>query len=209
MPTLPPHRLRWISHNEAGALLDSVGPRVPYLRDFITIGLNTGMRMGEMLNLEWSRVDLTNNVIYLTPKDQKDRRYGSVPINAQAREALLSRARHRAEHCPDAKYVFVRRDGSRIASVKKGFAAACEKAGIENFHIHDLRHTCAAWLVQAGVPLRTVAEILRHKDIRTTMRYAHLAPDDAQAGVAALDNVMQRSKNVVTDVKNTVKGGKK
>lgn len=205
MPPQTPHRLRWITHQQAADLQDAVGVRVPYLRDFITLGLNTGMRMGEMLKLEWSRVDLNEGVIYLSPKDQKDRRYGSVPINSQAREALLSRARFRADHCPDAKSVFVRRDGTRIASVKKGFAAACKKAGLENFHIHDLRHTCAAWLVQAGVPLRTVAEILRHKDIRTTMRYAHLAPDDARSGVAALETAMQRSKNVVTDGKKVAK----
>ncbi|MCG7977492.1 MAG: tyrosine-type recombinase/integrase [Candidatus Thiodiazotropha taylori] len=71
--------------------------------------------------------------------------------------------------------------------------------------MHDLRHTCAAWLVQTGVPLRTVTEILRHKDIRTTMIYAHLAPDDARSGGAALEQVMERGKNVVTDGKKVAK----
>jgi integrase len=64
---------------------------------------------------------------------------------------------------------------------------------VRDFTFHDREHTCAAWLVQAGVPPRTVAEILRHASIQTTMRYAHLSPDDARAGVAALERSKSRS----------------
>lgn len=197
-PTPPPGRLRWITRAEYAALLQAVPERTPYLAQYLALGVNTGMRSGEMLGLEWSRVDLQQNLVYLEPPDQKGRRYDSVPLNAGARAALLEQARYRAEHCPDSPWVFCRRNGnkktgyengcSRIASVKKSFAAACKGAGIQDFTPHDLRHTCAAWLVQSGVPIRTVAEILRHTDIHTTMRYAHLAPENAAAGVQALDN---------------------
>ena len=71
--------------------------------------------------------------------------------------------------------------------MKRSFATACLKAGIEDFRIHDLRHCCAAWLVQSGVPIRAVAELLRHADIRVTMRYAHLAPETVRAAVSVLD----------------------
>jgi len=56
-----------------------------------------------------------------------------------------------------------------------------------------MRHTCAAWLVQAGVSIREVAELLRHSDIRVTMRYAHLAPENVRAAVAALEGDVSRS----------------
>lgn len=157
-----------------------------HLPDFIRLGLYTGMRRGEMLGLEWSRVDFREGLIYLEGQHQKNGKRGSVPINAEARAALLSRMAFRKEHCPEGRWVFCNRKGQRIASVKKSFAAACRLARIEDFRIHDLRHTCAAWLVQIGTKLPEIMELLRHADIKTTMRYAHLAPENVRAAVDRL-----------------------
>ena len=66
--------------------------------------------------------------------------------------------------------------GDRVKSVRKAFSTACRRAGIENFHIHDLRHTFASWLVMNGTPLFEVSKLLRHASIQMTERYAHLAP---------------------------------
>jgi integrase len=66
-------------------------------------------------------------------------------------------------------YVFTYR-GRKVDSVKVGFNAACRRAGITGFHFHDLRRTCASLLIQEGASLKVVQEILRHKNIRTTMR---------------------------------------
>ena len=65
----------------------------------------------------------------------------------------------------------------RVKDVRKAFSTACRKAGIEDFHIHDLRHTFASWLVMNGTPLFEVSKLLRHASIQMTERYAHLAPD--------------------------------
>lgn len=144
-----------------------------------------------MLELEWRRVDLRENLVYLEAHNhnQKNGKHGSVPLNTEARTAILSRARFRAEHCPSSPWVFCDEEGNRIKAVKRSFGTACKRAGIENFHIHDLRHTCATWLVQSGVSIREVAEVLRHSDIRVTMRYAHLAPDNVRAAVARLESI--------------------
>lgn len=157
------------------------------LADFILLALMTGMRSGEMLKLEWQRVDLGQRLVYLRPQDQKNHSSGSVPINDTAKDVLLSRFRFRQTHCPDSRWVFCHKDGSRVQSVKRSFANACRKAKIADLRIHDLRHTAAAWLVQDDVPIRTVCELLRHKDIGTTMRYAHLAPEHVKDAVAALE----------------------
>ena len=194
----PEGRIRWITRPEAAALLEAAQcePKAPHLVDFIRLALHTGMRRGEILGLEWRRVDLSENLVYLEGCHQKNGKLGSVPLNREARAALLSRAQFRAKHCPASVWVFAHKGGGRLQSVKRGFSTACHRAGIEDFHIHDLRHTCAAWLVQAGVPMREVAELLRHSDIRTTMRYAHLAPENVRAAVARLEEPKSRFGHV-------------
>lgn len=100
----------------------------------------------------------------------------SVPLNKVASEAILNRMRFRAQHVPASPWVFTHRNGQRIQDVKRAFASACRRAGITDFRIHDLRHTSAAWLVSAGVPLAEVRDFLGHTTVKITERYAHLPP---------------------------------
>jgi integrase len=186
----PAGRSRWLTQAEAAALIQAAEkvPKAGHVADFIRLGLYTGMRPGEILGLEWSRVDLSRNLIYLGTDDQKNGKMGSVPLNERAREAIIARARFRASNCPASSWVFCNRDGVRIASIKKGFASACRLAGLEDVHPHDLRRTFGSWLVQSGVPIQTVSALLRHSDIRITDRvYAHLSPDSLREAAAVLD----------------------
>lgn len=85
------------------------------------------------------------------------------------------------------RWVFCPRDGARVASIKKGYEKARIRAGIPDLVPHDLRHTCAPWLVQAGVPLIEVRDLLRHSSVKVTERYAHLAPSGVRSAVGRLD----------------------
>jgi integrase len=163
--------------------------RAPYLADLITVAVMTGCRRGELLKLEWSRVDLKANVLRLGSEDTKARKARLVPLNASAREALLRRFRYRATHCPDCRWVFSTKGGEGVESVKSSFTAACKAAGLSGFHFHDLRHTCGSWLMQAGVPAGHIAAVLGHSTVRMTERYAHVAPANAEAAVQMLDGV--------------------
>ncbi|WP_399353874.1 site-specific integrase [Thiohalorhabdus denitrificans] len=184
----PEGRLRWLTKAEAARLIEAAGrTRAPHLADLIRLGLYTGMRRGELFRLEWRRVDLQQGLVFLDPGHQKNRRRGSVPLNATARAALVSRRQWVAEHCPDSPWVFAKKDGEPLGDVKNGFASACKAAGIVDFRIHDLRHTFASWLVMSGVPLYEVRDLLRHRSITQTERYAHLAPDRLAAAAAVLD----------------------
>lgn len=184
-------RIRWITRAEADRLIESVthNPRRAHLREFIELGLNTGMRSQEMLGLTWDRVDLKQRLIYLMPDDNKSGRHHAVPLNNVAFAALIRRANFKASHCPASSWVFAKKDGERIASVKKGFRAACLDVGIDNFTPHDLRHTCAAWLIQGGVSLSQIKELLNHTSVQVTEKYAHLAPDNIRSAVSSLDVV--------------------
>lgn len=189
----PAGRIRWLTRDQAEALIKAA--QVPHLADFIRLGLNTGMRAGEMLGLEWRRVDLKTGLLYLEADDQKNGKMGSVPLNRDASTAILSRARFRATNCPASPWVFCHPNGTRIQAIKRSFSTACRLAGIEDFHPHDMRHTCAAWLVQAGAQIREVCELLRHSDIRMTMRYAHLSPENVRSAVERLDTPPSRLRH--------------
>ena len=182
----PEGRIRWIDPATAVRLIAAAEKVRGYLADFIQLGLHTGMRKGEILGLTWGRVDLERRMVYLTDQDQKNGKHGSVPLNAEAVAALERRKAHREQYCPESPWVFANRKGERIADIKKGFQSTCEQAGIEDFHPHDLRHTCAAWLVQDGVDIRVVCELLRHSSIQVTMRYAHLSSKNVRDGVERL-----------------------
>jgi integrase len=187
----PEGRIRWITREEANQLINAakdVG-RPSYLEDFIIMALNTGCRRGELLGLEWERVDLRRRLIHLEAEHTKSRKRRSVPLNEGARKALISRLKYRMQHCPDTPWVFCTSKGERIGSIKTTWATLCRKAGIQNYRVHDMRHTCAAWLVTAGVPLAEVRDLLGHSTITMTERYAHLAPENVRSAVARLDEV--------------------
>ena len=187
----PEGRVRSLEVDEARRLIESArkSPRALHLADFIRLALNTGCRRDEMLRLEWSRVDLKINLIYLEGVNTKSGRRRSVPLNQEARRVLLNLACFRAEHCPASPWVFAHKDGTRVQSVKRSFATACTAAGVVNFRVHDLRHTCASWLVSAGQPLPAVRDLLGHSTVKMTERYAHLAPENVRVAVNVLDSV--------------------
>ena len=194
-PKEPKGRVRYLSYEEAKTLLqaadspfDRYGKRLtsqyksPVIRDFIELALNTGCRKQELLSLKWSHIDFTTRLIYL--ESTKSGEWQTVPINEDARRVLVESMRLRDEVCPDTPWVFFHLKpalntnvGDRVKDVKKAFSTACRRAGIKDFHIHDLRHTFASWLVMNGTPLFEVSKLLRHASIQMTERYAHLAPD--------------------------------
>ena len=186
----PEGRTRWISREEADQLITTArqSTKTPYLADYIVLSLHTGCRKQELLGLEWDRIDLREGLIWLEASHTKTAKRRSVPLNHYAREAIINRARFRAENCPDSKWVFANSRGERIGDVKKSFATACKRAGISDFRMHDMRHTCAAWLVSSGVSLIEVRDLLGHSTIKMTERYAHLAPENLRKAVRTLEN---------------------
>lgn len=183
--------VRWLEIEEAGRLIQAAAniQRAPWLVDFVVLALNTGCRSGELLELEWSRTDLRENLIYLEARHTKANRRRSVPLNGAAREAILCRARYRAECCPDSPWVFCKADGSRLTTVKKSFATALRQAGITNFRPHDQRHTAAVYMLRAGATLPEIRDVLGHSTIKVTERYAHVAPEQVRATVEKIKGV--------------------
>ena len=104
-----------------------------------------------------------------------------IPMNRQVHEAFLAYKEN-----PESQYVFCHKDGAPILDIKKSFSTALKNSGINDFHFHDLRHTAGSHLVMAGVDLNTVRQILGHKSLQMTLRYAHRSPGHVKKAVDAL-----------------------
>lgn len=194
----PEGRVRWLTRAEFELLCRTArqqrnGER---LEDFLRLAVATGARKEELLGLELRRVDLEHRRILLEQDHTKGDRRRTIPLNEMAVAAIRRRLAWRAERWPDSAWLFTSDNGDRMKSIRNGFESACERAGISNFTIHDLRHTCAAWLVSAGVPLIEVRDLLGHASIEHTEIYAHLAPSRVREAVEVLDVVLQPLANV-------------
>jgi integrase len=161
----------------------------PFLQDLIRFDLNTGLRVGELFSLRWFSVDLEEGVLNVfAPKTQKTR---VVPINSEARKVLEAWALNRKN-----EFVFYNHDtGKPFVDLKAGFALACKKAGITGVTWHKLRHTFASRLLNRGVDIVTVQQLLGHSTVIVTMRYTHTNLDTKRAAVEKLAGV---SDNLVT-----------
>ena len=145
------------------------------------IALHTGMRPSEQYGLDWARVDLTRNFVSLPRTKTGKQRHIRLNAVAVAAFKVLQRRSLNGEGP-----VFVNMKGEPLRGYKHWFEPAVEEAGLQDFTWYCLRHTFASRLAMAGVDLLTISELMGHKTIQMTKRYAHLAPAHNQAAVDRL-----------------------
>lgn len=178
-------RLRFLTSEETQILIESCAS---HLKPIVITALHTGMRRGEILKLKWEHVDLKHRFILLDKTKTGERR--EIPINRTLDQLFNSMPRS-----IESEYVFVDNSGKPYCEVKRSFKTALNKAGIRDFHFHDMRHTFASHLVMQGVDLVSVKELLGHKSLTMTLRYAHLAPGHKKRAVQILDGVFGNGKS--------------
>lgn len=163
------------------------------MRQIIIIALNTGMRRGELLNLKWQNINYRDRYIEIT--EQKKGQFSGIPMNDAVLETLRSIPR-----MVGSDYVFPGRvQGKPYHDLFRHFERAVKAAKLEDVNFHTLRHTAASHMVMAGVPIPAVQEIMRHKTISMTLRYAHLSPESKRSAVNALQIAL--AGNVEKEVK--------
>lgn len=193
VPRQDNRRLRFLSRDEAARLLDAaVG--YPHrtgghdFHDVCLLSLHCGLRKTEIVELLWPHVDLTHGLLYVV--DGKNSQSAGLPINAAAGAMLRRRFAAR-----DSERVFPpHRGGTTMRHVSHNFTALADSLGFndgvddrrQKVVFHTLRHTFASWLALDGVDIYRIKELMRHKDLTQTMRYAHLLPSDARAAVERL-----------------------
>jgi len=151
-----------------------------YLQDMIVFALNTGLRCGDIFNLQWKEVDFDRR--RLSAFVQKTRQVLIIPLNDSAYGVLEGWSGMRK-----GPYVFFNQmTGDRFRDLKAGFKLACKQAGLEGVTWHTLRHTFASRLLAKGADIVTVKELLGHSTIVVTMRYAHTNVEAKERAVLAL-----------------------
>ncbi len=173
-------KIRFLTKAEENNLLNVTDKYFPYLSDLIICALQTGMRRGEIFNLKWSNIDFEFNYIeLLETKSGKSRK---IPLSDKLKD-ILNKQQHISE------YVFINKETKApYTDIKHSFQTALNKAHIENFRFHDLRHTVATRLIEKGIDVVVVKEILGHSDIQTTMRYAHAVPKRKIEAISVLNS---------------------
>jgi integrase len=169
-----------LTREEVARLIEAV--EEPHVRLFIFLGLYTGARTRALLGLHWDDIDFKRQLIVFTPAHPQSRkRTAVVPISQTLHPELRA-----AQDFAETPFVIEYR-GRPVNSVKKGFREAVRRAGIDYCTPHDLRRTCATWMIQAGVPTARVARFLGDSETMIERVYGHHAPDYLQVAVAALD----------------------
>lgn len=150
-----------------------------HLKPMVLLALNTGVRRGELFDLKWSDVNFATKTITVVGATAKTSETRHIPTNKEA----LNTLEEWKKQGDGTGHVFASQAGGRMEDVKSAWMKLLERAKVNGFRWHDMRHDFASRLVMAGVPLNTVRDLLGHSDIKMTLRYAHLAPGTKAAAV--------------------------
>lgn len=201
-PRYDNRRHRYLTHDEAQALLDGVRQRSEELYQMSMVSLRAGLRFGEVASLRWEDVDALAAVLRVV--DTKGGKNRSIPMTDDLAAMFADMPKGKP-----GDLVFPARDGGPHPRISPAFMRTVDALGLNEgitdprnkLTFHSLRHTCASWLVQAGVDLYRVQQILGHATGTMTQRYAHLAPDSLRAAVETLQRAIIKNENPTAEIK--------
>jgi len=173
-----------LTHEEASRLLDEL-PK--HTKAMVTFTLATGLRESNVTELEWSQIDMQNKIAWIHADQSKNGKMIRVPLIQDAVDVLIQQiGKHSVRF-------FTYRGKPIIKAGTKWWRKALERAGIENFTWHGLRHTWASWHVQNGTPLNVLQEQGGWSSYEMVQRYAHLAPDHLSDYANKLEGIVEKS----------------
>lgn len=167
-PPPSPGRVRILSAEERPRLLAACkASRNPWLYALVSLALMTGCRRGELFSFRWQDVDLERG--YFRLAETKNRVRHPVPIPS-AGVAIL---RAMPDGQTPGAWIFPRQCPTTVFPGAHAWHAALQRAAVHDFHFHDLRHSFASYMAMSGATLAEIAEVLGHKSLSMTRRYAH------------------------------------
>jgi len=183
-PKEPKGRVRFLSDDERARLLKACRESAnPLLYTVVVLALATGARKGEIMGLTWDDVSLKRGTATLT--DTKNGETRTAHLTGHALELVKELSKVRRINTP---LLFPSANNPmKPADFRFHWEIALKVAEIENFHFHDLRHTCASYLAMNGASLAEIAEVLGHKTLAMVKRYAHLSDGHVSNVVASMN----------------------
>ena len=182
----PRGRVRYLSDEERHRLLAACQmSRNPHLHTLVVLALSTGARRGELLGLRWNNVDLDRGVITLHETKNGERRM--LPLMGYALELMRSKGIGQIKLD---SLVFPGPRRSKPTHIRTAWNTALRRANLDDFRFHDLRHSCASYLAMGGASLAEIAEVLGHKDLDVTRRYAHLSQEHTRKLVGSMNDAI-------------------
>jgi integrase len=180
-------RDRVLGYDEEERLLNAC-PK--WLMEIVTFALNTGARMGEILELTWSNIDLFRKVVVI--HQGKTGRTKTIPLTPTAMEVMKAKAKVRQIN---STLVFPSAKGTKMSdtNVGRAFRHALKRSNIEDFRFHDLRHTFASRLAMAGKDLYLIQKLLGHMEPRMVQRYAHHSVESLRDGIEVLESLKREA----------------
>ncbi len=172
-------RDRVLSREEEGRLLTVCVDKREHQRPLIIAALDTGLRRGELFSLTWLDVGLSTRTIRLRAFNTKTAKAREVPIS----ERLAMELQRLRLASSGGGLIFT------CGGVKRSFTTACRLAGINDLHFHDLRHTFATRMVQAGMPIAEVARLLGHSSLQMTYRYSNATAETISRAATLLNQM--------------------
>jgi integrase len=170
-------RVRWLTKEEVIRLLNALPP---HQRQLARFALATGLRQANVLNLQWSAVDLGRRTAWVHGDEAKGGEAIGVPLNDDAMAVLIEGKVKHTDH------VFTYK-GRPLGQVNtRSWRNALKRAGIKNCRLHALRHVWATWHVMAGTTMAELQELGAWKSVLKVKRYAHFAPEHLRAAAAKL-----------------------
>ncbi len=210
LPKLNNKRERYLTQEEAALVLHELKETSQQLYEISLMSLCTGMRAGEIFSLKWGHCNFEELIIHIAdPKGVEARK---VFMTDAIRTMLEAKAKGEP-----GELVFKAREADQILQISKAFSRAIDRLelndGIDDprqrVYFHTLRHTFACWLAIEGTPILTIKELLGHKSLAMTERYAHLSPDHKRTAVSGIDSMLKKAQekkaSEAQDVKKTSK----
>lgn len=186
-PKVPKSFPVFISESELIEILNNTNTQL--MKDIFTTAFYTGMRLGELLNMKWNWIDFSQNIITIKNSNEfnsKNKRERIIPIHKTVKTIFLT---HYQLGKDQNSLVFYRKKNIILNEdfVSKQFKKAVRAATLnDKIHFHSLRHSFASALVQRGISLYAVKELLGHGNIKTTQIYSHLQKDNLMEAVNLL-----------------------
>ena len=194
LPKIDNRRMRFLTHEEAGIILNDLRVRSITVYNMALLSLKTGMRFGEMASLKWQNIDLDRGLIAIVDAKGGTSRTAYMTGDIKKMFEGLPRAGKEA-------FVFLNSRGEKFEDTPQTFRDSVKDLKLnenitdkrQKICFHTLRHTFASWLVEAGTDLYTVKELMGHSTLAMTERYSHLGANTLQIAVKHFDQSMARA----------------